>query len=547
MSLLFEFRPQQGVPTLIAFGGGKGGIGKSLLSANFGAALAQAGHQVLVVDLDLGGTNLHTLMGLPEPETTLSDFISRRVAALDELIIPTAIPGLKVLPAARDDLDAPLLKAAQRDKLLRHLKKAHFDFILLDLGAGSSANTLDFFHAAAVGFIVVTAEKPSIENAHRFLKALIERQIKRIIPEDHANLRGRVGKGEPLSRLLLQETPDLPPELHEILRGLLAPLRLFVIANQIRAEAQHQLARHLTAAARKYYPLHLEPLGHVPYDPAIYETSASGQLLALAQPRGPAYQAIGDLARVFLRLQVAPPVDVMADIGHPWAAQNPYVFLGIPPHASAGEIELAANKIELLLAPGSLAIHSLFNHDEIRALIALAHKFRADLLSAARPSIDARLERELALMRAQSLPSAHAAPVRPESAKGAAGADASTATAPASVPGGEAATGEAPARAPVRLSQDTPQFVPPVLGTIFSGRVLKATREMHGLTLDDVARETKIRRWYFECIEEESYPDLPAPVYLKGFLRQFAGILRLDGDKVVQDYLARMAPPVVQK
>ena len=173
MSLLFEFRPQQGVPTLIAFGGGKGGIGKSLLSANFGAALAQAGHQVLVVDLDLGGTNLHTLMGLPEPETTLSDFISRRVSSLDELIIPTAIPGLKVLPAARDDLDAPLLKATQRDKLLRHLKKAHFDFILLDLGAGSSANTLDFFHAANVGFIVVTSEKQAIENAHRFIKALI--------------------------------------------------------------------------------------------------------------------------------------------------------------------------------------------------------------------------------------------------------------------------------------------------------------------------------------------------------------------------------------
>ena len=542
MSLLFEFRPQQGVPTLIAFGGGKGGIGKSLLSANFGAALAQAGHQVLVVDLDLGGTNLHTLMGLPEPETTLSDFISRRVSSLDELIIPTAIPGLKVLPAARDDLDAPLLKATQRDKLLRHLKKAPFDFILLDLGAGSSANTLDFFHAATVGVIVVTAEKPAIENAHRFLKALIERQIKRIIPEDHANLRDRVRKGEPLSRLLLQETPDLPPELHEILRGLLAPLRLFVIANQIRAETQHQLARHLTAAARKYFPLHLEPLGHVPYDPALYETSVSGQLLAVAQPRGPAYQAIGDLARVFLRLQVAPPQDVMADIGHPWAAQSPYVFLGIPPHASAGEIELATKKIELLLAPNSLAIHSLFNLDEIRALISLAHKFRTELLSAARPAIDAKLERELARLRAQNYTGA--AHSRPHEAAAPVPAPAET-TATADL--GATNPGEAPVRPQLPPALDTPQMVPPVIGTIFSGRVLKATREMHGLTLDDVARETKIRRWYFECIEDEKYPDLPAPVYLKGFLRQFAGILRLDAEKVVKDYMTRMAPPVVQK
>lgn len=553
MSQLFENRPQEGAPTLVAFGGGKGGIGKSLLAANFATALAQAGFPTLVADLDLGGTNLHTLLGMAEPAATLSDFISRRAATLDTVVVPSPIPGLHLLPAAHDDLDAPLLKSTQRDKLLRHLKRAPYAFIVLDLGAGTGAHTLDFFHAADVGVLVTTPEKPAIENAWRFVKALIERQIKKIIPEDHANLRERVRKGEPLSRLLLQETPDLPPELHEILRGLIAPLKLFVAVNQIRSEAHTRLSHQLAAAARKYFPLHLEPLGTVPFDPALHEAVAAGQSLALAQPNGPAWQAISGLAKLLLRHQVAPPRDLMQEIGRPWAAQNPYAFLGLPDHATGGEVELATKRFEAMLAPGSLAIHSLFPVEEIQALAAFARKNRELLLSAARGVIDAKLETERARQLSEGAAPARAvhseapAPV-PEREPAAAFAVAReappvAASAPPqpAPPASLFAAVPAPSRA---VAPPTPQSIPPLpVGTVFNGRTLKATREMHGLSLEEVARETKIRRWYFECIEEERVADLPAPVYLKGFLRQFAGILRLDADKVVADYMHKISPP----
>jgi flagellar biosynthesis protein FlhG len=65
-----------------AIGGGKGGTGKSLISANLGVALSKMGKQVLLVDADLGCANLHTLFGV-EPEMTLSDFVQGKVDSLE--------------------------------------------------------------------------------------------------------------------------------------------------------------------------------------------------------------------------------------------------------------------------------------------------------------------------------------------------------------------------------------------------------------------------------------------------------------------------------
>lgn len=62
-----------------AIGGGKGGIGKSLLTGNIGISLAMLKKKVLLVDADLGGANLHTTLGIGVPEITLYDFLSRRV------------------------------------------------------------------------------------------------------------------------------------------------------------------------------------------------------------------------------------------------------------------------------------------------------------------------------------------------------------------------------------------------------------------------------------------------------------------------------------
>ena len=63
-------------PRLLAVGGGKGGVGKTFVTANLATSLARLGQRVVVVDMDLEGANLHTCLGVPSPQRSLADFVS---------------------------------------------------------------------------------------------------------------------------------------------------------------------------------------------------------------------------------------------------------------------------------------------------------------------------------------------------------------------------------------------------------------------------------------------------------------------------------------
>jgi flagellar biosynthesis protein FlhG len=77
-----------------AIGGGKGGVGKSLVASSLAIALARSGNKVTAIDLDLGGANLHTTLGVDLPRQTLSDFFAGRSQTLDQCAVPSGIPSL---------------------------------------------------------------------------------------------------------------------------------------------------------------------------------------------------------------------------------------------------------------------------------------------------------------------------------------------------------------------------------------------------------------------------------------------------------------------
>src|SRR5689334_12099554 len=87
-----------------AIGGGKGGVGKSLVASSLAIALSRLGNKVVAIDLDLGGANLHTTLGADLPKQTLSDFFSRRVSSIESCIVPTGIPQLNLISGAQDSI-----------------------------------------------------------------------------------------------------------------------------------------------------------------------------------------------------------------------------------------------------------------------------------------------------------------------------------------------------------------------------------------------------------------------------------------------------------
>ena len=161
-----------------AIGGGKGGVGKSFVAGNLGILLAQRGFRVILADLDLGGANLHTWLGVNTPEQGVSEFVDRQVEQIHELLIPTSIPHLRLISGARDGIEIANLKHTQKMRFLMALKRLDTDFIVMDLGAGTAYNTIDFFLLAEKQLMVVIPEPTSIENAYRFLKNSFYRKIR---------------------------------------------------------------------------------------------------------------------------------------------------------------------------------------------------------------------------------------------------------------------------------------------------------------------------------------------------------------------------------
>jgi flagellar biosynthesis protein FlhG len=149
-------------------------------------ALAELGHRVIAVDLDLGGANLHSFLGLANRHPGIGDFLKARTAELEELLVPCRTPQLHFLPGDGKTPFMANIAYAQKMKLISRIRKLPADFILLDLGAGSSFNTLDFFRLSPRGLLVTTPEPTAVMGMMVFLKNFLLRAIKREMVRYHA-------------------------------------------------------------------------------------------------------------------------------------------------------------------------------------------------------------------------------------------------------------------------------------------------------------------------------------------------------------------------
>jgi flagellar biosynthesis protein FlhG len=275
---------------VIAVGGGKGGIGKSLISANLGVHLASRGAKVVLVDADLGGANLHTCLGIPTPALTLSDFIGRKVDNLADVVTETNTEGLGLISGALDVLGAANPKYTQKLRLLREISRLGVDYVIVDLGGGTGFNILDFFLIAEHGILTVIPEPTSIENAYRFIKAAYYRRLKHLQASWNFKPLLRDAISDPDSRGL--KTPadlvayvaERNDEAGELLHQELSRMPLKLVVNQARTEEEYKLGGAITRACHKYFGIGMEFLGTIPYDDAVWKSVRRREPLLVAHP-----------------------------------------------------------------------------------------------------------------------------------------------------------------------------------------------------------------------------------------------------------------------
>lgn len=285
-----------------AIGGGKGGVGKSVVALNLAVALADRGLSVALVDADLGGANLHTLLGMAPPRRSLSDLLARKVTHLEAVLTPTPVERLSLIGGTHALLDVANPSWTQKEKLLRHIRSLAMDAVILDLGAGSSFTVLDFFVAADRGLLVVVPEATSIENAYHFLKAAYLRHLRRADPSRRLRdvlervMRDREERGVRSPRDLVDEVLRREPELGVELDAAAAGFQPAIVVNRVESDADRRLAPSIAQACRQYFGSRVEALGALDFDPAVPAAARARRPVLRDAPEAPFSRALRILA-----------------------------------------------------------------------------------------------------------------------------------------------------------------------------------------------------------------------------------------------------------
>ncbi|HOG09913.1 MAG TPA: AAA family ATPase, partial [Smithella sp.] len=239
-------------------GGGKGGSGKSFLASSMGRLLAKSGKKTLLIDLDLGAANLHTMVDVPYPEKCFSDFVSKKIHDLEDTVLQTPFPNLFLISGAHDSLDIANLPYEKKIKTLRAIAKLDYDYIILDLGAGTAFNTLDFFLASRNGIFITTPEPTSIENVYRLMRAIYLRRIRHYFSAAdfrtlEKKVREHLGEGsfnkpENIVSIIKKEYP----EKYALIRKDFNSFRFKLILNQLRKQDNTVLGEQICKIIKKH-------------------------------------------------------------------------------------------------------------------------------------------------------------------------------------------------------------------------------------------------------------------------------------------------------
>ncbi len=158
-------------PRVICVTSGKGGVGKTNITANLAYALARMDKQVLVLDADLNLANIDVLLGLTPRYNLHHVFLGEK--SLSEILVRG--PGnIMILPASSGIMELADLTESQKIYFLNEMEGLgeKIDFMLIDTGAGINNNVIYFTLAAQERIIVLNPEPTSLTDAYAMIKVL---------------------------------------------------------------------------------------------------------------------------------------------------------------------------------------------------------------------------------------------------------------------------------------------------------------------------------------------------------------------------------------
>jgi flagellar biosynthesis protein FlhG len=291
------------LPKIISIGSGKGGVGKSVISTNLAYLLAKSGLSVTLIDLDAGGADLHILMGLFKPTYTLSDFIEKKVNSLDQ--VAQRLDGfnrVSLIAGTGDSLFTANMPAAVRSKLLRHIQLLKTDVVIIDVGAGTQFNTLDFFLMADIHLCITTDDPTAILDLYRFVKlAVIRKALSSFLSYDDVSQEFRKRDFKDIDELLVVAAEFGKDKKQAVFKSI-QEINPFIIFNQVDQSSEGRFLRLQNLLQTYLKVSNLELLGRIPEDVDLRNSVKAYQPVTSLKPNSQSAKAMELICNRLLKL-----------------------------------------------------------------------------------------------------------------------------------------------------------------------------------------------------------------------------------------------------
>jgi len=495
---------------LIAIGGGRGGVGKTLLSVNLAVYLAQLGRNVVLVDADPFGSGAHTMLGSEMPPMASKDTIREGPIEL----VGTTVPGLTLLPTVYDPRAVAPKRPTRASHWSARIDRLDADYVVLNLGASLAPAALDVFHESDVSICMAAPEPNAIEATYRFCRALFARRLRRGMMREPFKL-GAVERALealpplPTPRELVSEIARYDASVANVAAASLQQMQLGLVIGKTRLRRDLDLGPAMASLSERYLGVALDYVGYIEQDDSVWLTARRRRPLLIDAPTSKSARNVERVARRILaelaqqsktRRKTLAPI-AARDLNAPVTLYN---VLGVDRSASDDEIRRAYKLQREVFRDDSLPIVSLVDEKQLKHEQARISEAYDTLLDPSRrraydmsvfPDDD---HEEPTVERPPSASDAELAQLRAELAR--------------------------------EITAETQ----------FTGALLYNARQAHGLEIQDIANITKISPMHLRAIEAEDFKALPAPVYVRGFLQQIAKALKLDPTQVTKTYLKRV-------
>ncbi len=253
---------------IIPIAGGKGGVGKSVIAVNLALGLAMNGKKTVLVDLDIGGSNIHTLLGEKNVRLGIGNLVAGLSSRVTELIRPTKWENLSYIPGDALVCGIGELTKSVKAKITAGLLEIEADYIILDLGGGTNFTVLDFFLISNSGLIIMTPQTTSVINAYSFLRNLLFRFLQRVFAENKSissylrrTFKERKIEDRKTIAEIIQEISSKDELIAEKANNFIKVLKPRLILNKVSGPSDIVMAEGLRDLCKKTLSVNIECLG----------------------------------------------------------------------------------------------------------------------------------------------------------------------------------------------------------------------------------------------------------------------------------------------